>query len=76
MHNMLLAVCPARACRVHAASLMDASKKKTGQKFGLDSAGPEMLMCRNCYKLFPEVWTLQGAILLQCSVSESRLEET
>ncbi|DBA95706.1 TPA: hypothetical protein ACH3X3_013542 [Trebouxia sp. C0006] len=51
VHNMLLDVCPARARHVHAASLMDASKKKTAQKFGLDSAGPEMLMCRNYYKL-------------------------
>jgi len=51
VNNLLLAVCPARACQVHAASMMDASKKNMAQKFGLESVGPEMLMCRNCYQL-------------------------
>ncbi len=51
VNNLLLAVCPARACHIGAATIIDASKKNMAQKFGLDSVGPEMLMCRNCYQL-------------------------
>ena len=51
VNNLLLAVCPARACHTIAASTMDASKKNLAQMFGLDSVGPEMLMCRNCHQL-------------------------
>ena len=36
VNNMLLAVCPARACYIDATSMTDASKKNLAEKFGLD----------------------------------------
>ena len=47
VNTLLLAVCPARACHIGAATITNASKKNMSQEFGLDSVGPEMLMCRN-----------------------------
>ena len=51
VHNMLLAVCPARACDIHAASMIDVSRKMSAETLGQESAGPEMLMCRYCHQL-------------------------
>ena len=51
VNNLLLPVCPARACHIGAASIMDAINQDWAQKYGLDSVGPEMLACENCHQL-------------------------
>ncbi len=51
VNNELIAVCQASSCRSKGRAILQLTMSKQAHKPGLASAGPEMLLCRNCFKL-------------------------